>query len=156
MALPLKQGIIISLSLSFFLSFFLPVSIKCCFCQPNISVLCIMCSKSPLETYSKVLPSTSQFPPCRSLHTVGSKGRVLSVEVRDDHHRRARLNYKHWRKSWSLRRGEDWPDNVQFHKADLQTAGSLLTGWGFNSVRTASLLSSEHISPQLFPRLSVG
>lgn len=74
---------------------------------------------------------------CPSPYAVGSKGKVLSVEVRDDHHRRAALNYKRWRTSWSLRRGEDWPDNVQFLKADLQTAGPLLTGWGFNSVRTA-------------------
>ncbi|KAE8289617.1 tRNA (adenine(58)-N(1))-methyltransferase, mitochondrial [Larimichthys crocea] len=50
---------------------------------------------------------------------VGSKGSVVSVEIREDHHKRAVLNYKRWRTSWSLRRGEEWPDNVQFHKADL-------------------------------------
>ncbi|XP_012678285.2 tRNA (adenine(58)-N(1))-methyltransferase, mitochondrial [Clupea harengus] len=86
---------------------------------------------------------------------VGSKGRVLSVEVRDDHHRRARLNYKHWRKSWSLRRGEDWPDNVQFHKADLQTAGSLLTGWGFNSI-ALDMLDPQLVLPVVIPHLHPG
>lgn len=65
---------------------------------------------------------------------VGSRGRVLSVEVREDHHRRAVLNYKRWRTSWSLRRGEEWPDNVQFHNTDLCTASSLLAGRGFNAV----------------------
>lgn len=84
---------------------------------------------------------------CSCPPTVGSKGKVLSLEVRDDHHRRAALNYKRWRTSWSVRRGEDWPDNVQFLKADLQTAGPLLAGWGFNSVRTAP--PSVQISPHL-------
>ncbi|XP_034530986.1 tRNA (adenine(58)-N(1))-methyltransferase, mitochondrial [Notolabrus celidotus] len=65
---------------------------------------------------------------------VGSKGRVLSVEVREDHQKRAVLNYQRWRTAWSLRRGEEWPDNVQFHNADLSTASSLLAGQGFHSV----------------------
>lgn len=65
---------------------------------------------------------------------VGSKGSVLSVEVREDHHTRAVRNYKHWRTSWKLRRGEEWPDNVQFHNADLCTASSLLAAKGFHAV----------------------
>ncbi|XP_041966146.1 tRNA (adenine(58)-N(1))-methyltransferase, mitochondrial [Alosa sapidissima] len=86
---------------------------------------------------------------------VGSKGRVLSVEVRDDHHRRAALNYKRWRTSWSLRRGEDWPDNVQFHKADLQTAGPLLTGWGFNSM-ALDMVNPHLVLPAALPHLHPG
>lgn len=66
--------------------------------------------------------------------TVGSKGSVLSVEVRDDHHRRAVKNYSCWRASWLLRRGEEWPDNVQFLNADLCSASSLLAGQGFHAV----------------------
>ncbi|XP_029972887.1 tRNA (adenine(58)-N(1))-methyltransferase, mitochondrial [Salarias fasciatus] len=65
---------------------------------------------------------------------VGSKGSVLSVEVREDHHKRSMLNYQRWRKSWSRRRGQEWPDNVQFHNADLRTASSLLAGRGFHGV----------------------
>ncbi|TKS86269.1 tRNA (adenine(58)-N(1))-methyltransferase, mitochondrial [Collichthys lucidus] len=65
---------------------------------------------------------------------VGSKGSVVSVEIREDHHKRAVLNYNRWRTSWSLRRGEEWPDNVQFHKADLCTASPLLAGRGFHAV----------------------
>lgn len=65
---------------------------------------------------------------------VGSKGSVLSVEVREDHHRRAVKNYSRWRTSWHLRRGEEWPDNVQFHNTDLCTASSLLAGQGFHAV----------------------
>jgi len=68
------------------------------------------------------------------LSTVGFKGSVLSVEVREDHHRRAVLNYKRWRQSWSLRRGEEWPDNVQFHIHDLSEASALLANQGFHAV----------------------
>ncbi|RXN29787.1 tRNA (adenine(58)-N(1))- mitochondrial [Labeo rohita] len=65
---------------------------------------------------------------------VGHKGSVLSVEIREDHHRCSVLNYQRWRSSWSLRRGEEWPDNVQFHHGDLISARPLLEGRGFNSV----------------------
>lgn len=65
---------------------------------------------------------------------VGSKGSVLSVEIREDHHRRAVQNYRCWRTSWSVRQGEEWPDNVQFHKADLCTASPLLAGQAFHAV----------------------
>lgn len=85
---------------------------------------------------------------------VGSKGRVLSLEVREDHHKRAVLNYKRWRAAWSQRRGEEWPDNVQFLQADLSTASSFLTGQGFHSV--ALDLTSPHlvlstVTPHLHP-----
>ncbi|KAL2098470.1 hypothetical protein ACEWY4_004950 [Coilia grayii] len=86
---------------------------------------------------------------------VGSKGRVLSVEVRDDHHRRASLNYKRWRTSWSQRRGEDWPDNVQFVKADLQTAGPLLKGWGFHSI-ALDMVAPHLVLPVVVPHLHPG
>lgn len=74
---------------------------------------------------------------CMSLflsRAVGSKGSVLSVEVREDHYKRAMLNYQKWRTSWNLRRGQEWPDNVQFHNADLCKASSLLAGRGFHGV----------------------
>ncbi|XP_058254527.1 tRNA (adenine(58)-N(1))-methyltransferase, mitochondrial isoform X2 [Hemibagrus wyckioides] len=65
---------------------------------------------------------------------VGSSGSVLSVEVREDHHRRAVLNYERWRSSWSLRSGKEWPENVHFHLGDLINAAPLLAGRSFNSV----------------------
>ncbi|CAJ1074064.1 tRNA (adenine(58)-N(1))-methyltransferase%2C mitochondrial [Xyrichtys novacula] len=85
---------------------------------------------------------------------VGSKGRVLSLDIREDHHKRAVWNYNHWRTAWSLRRGEEWPDNVQFVHADLSTASSLLVGQGFHSV--ALDLPSPHLvlhtmTPHLHP-----
>ncbi|XP_030574144.1 tRNA (adenine(58)-N(1))-methyltransferase, mitochondrial [Archocentrus centrarchus] len=86
---------------------------------------------------------------------VGSKGSVLSVEVREDHYRRAKLNYKHWRTAWSLRRGEEWPDNVQFHNADLCTASSLLAGRGFHAV-ALDLINPHLVLPTVIPHLHPG
>ncbi|KAM9777881.1 LOW QUALITY PROTEIN: tRNA (adenine(58)-N(1))-methyltransferase, mitochondrial [Neosynchiropus ocellatus] len=85
---------------------------------------------------------------------VGSKGRVLSVEVREDHHKRAVLNYERWRTSWRLRHGEDWPDNVRYCVADLSTASTLLSGHGFNSVALDLInpqLVLESVTPHLHP-----
>lgn len=81
---------------------------------------------------------------------VGSKGSVMSLEVREDHHRRAVLNYNRWRTAWSLRRGEEWPDNVQFHNANICTSSSLLARQGFHAVSElreclkTQRLGSEH------------
>ncbi|XP_073321426.1 tRNA (adenine(58)-N(1))-methyltransferase, mitochondrial isoform X2 [Pagrus major] len=86
---------------------------------------------------------------------VGSKGRVLSVDVREDHIKRAALNYGHWRTSWNLRRGEEWPDNVQFHNADLCTASSLLAGWGFHAV-ALDLINPHLALPTVTPHLHPG
>ncbi|XP_073683436.1 tRNA (adenine(58)-N(1))-methyltransferase, mitochondrial [Garra rufa] len=86
---------------------------------------------------------------------VGNKGSVLSVEIREDHHRKAVLNYQRWRSSWSLRRGEEWPDNVQFHHRDLISAGPLLAGRGFNSV--ALDMVNPHLAlPAVVPHLHPG
>ncbi|XP_053291405.1 tRNA (adenine(58)-N(1))-methyltransferase, mitochondrial [Pleuronectes platessa] len=86
---------------------------------------------------------------------VGSKGSVLSVEVREDHHKRAVTNYKRWRTSWSLRRGEEWPDNVQFHIADLCTASSLLAGQAFHAV-ALDLVNPHLVLPTVIPHLYPG
>ncbi|KAG1971858.1 tRNA (adenine(58)-N(1))-methyltransferase catalytic subunit TRMT61A [Pimephales promelas] len=86
---------------------------------------------------------------------VGYKGSVLSVEIRDDHHRVAVLNYKRWRSTWSLRRGEEWPDNVHFHHGDLISAGALLAGRGFNSI--ALDMVNPHLAlPAVVPHLHPG
>ncbi|XP_056152200.1 tRNA (adenine(58)-N(1))-methyltransferase, mitochondrial isoform X2 [Lampris incognitus] len=86
---------------------------------------------------------------------VGSKGRVLSVEIREDHHIRAVQNYDRWRASWGIRREEEWPNNVQFHKADLSKASSLLSGWGFHSV-ALDILNPHLVLPTVIPHLHPG
>uniref|UniRef100_A0A1A8PP04 tRNA (adenine(58)-N(1))-methyltransferase n=1 Tax=Nothobranchius pienaari TaxID=704102 RepID=A0A1A8PP04_9TELE len=85
---------------------------------------------------------------------VGSKGSVLSLELREDHHRRAVLNYKRWRTSWALRRGHQWPDNVDFHISDLCTASELLAGRSFHSVALDLInphLALATVLPHLLP-----
>uniref|UniRef100_A0A1A8ENN7 tRNA (adenine(58)-N(1))-methyltransferase n=2 Tax=Nothobranchius korthausae TaxID=1143690 RepID=A0A1A8ENN7_9TELE len=85
---------------------------------------------------------------------VGSEGSVLSVELREDHHRRAVLNYECWRTSWALRGGHQWPDNVDFHISDLCTASELLAGRGFHSVALDLInphLALATVLPHLLP-----
>uniref|UniRef100_A0A3B4Z4G6 tRNA (adenine(58)-N(1))-methyltransferase n=1 Tax=Stegastes partitus TaxID=144197 RepID=A0A3B4Z4G6_9TELE len=86
---------------------------------------------------------------------VGSKGSVLSVEVREDHHKRAVKNYERWRKSWSVRRGEEWPDNVRFHIADLGSASSLLAGRGFHAV-ALDMVNPQLVLHNVLPHLHPG
>ncbi|XP_037550592.1 tRNA (adenine(58)-N(1))-methyltransferase, mitochondrial [Nematolebias whitei] len=86
---------------------------------------------------------------------VGAKGSVLSVEVREDHYTRAVKNYRKWRKSWGLRQGQEWPNNVQFHNTDLCDASSLLAGRGFHSV-ALDMINPHLALPIVFPHLHVG
>ncbi|XP_035259719.1 tRNA (adenine(58)-N(1))-methyltransferase, mitochondrial isoform X1 [Anguilla anguilla] len=86
---------------------------------------------------------------------VGTRGSVLSVEVREDHHRRAVANYHRWRTAWRLRRGEEWPDNVRFHNTDLRTATHLLAGQGFHSI-ALDMLNPHLVLPVVFPHLHNG
>lgn len=86
---------------------------------------------------------------------VGSKGTVLSVEVRKDHHSRSVNNYERWRSSWARRGGGEWPDNVDFHQADLCSASALLGARGFHSV-ALDLLSPQLVLPTVVPHLHPG
>ncbi|XP_008397907.1 tRNA (adenine(58)-N(1))-methyltransferase, mitochondrial [Poecilia reticulata] len=86
---------------------------------------------------------------------VGSRGSVLSIEVRQDHHRRSVKNYERWRTSWALRRGQEWPNNVEFLNADLSTASSLLAGRGFHSV-ALDLIDPHLVLPTVLPHLHPG
>ncbi|XP_015818193.1 tRNA (adenine(58)-N(1))-methyltransferase, mitochondrial isoform X1 [Nothobranchius furzeri] len=86
---------------------------------------------------------------------VGSRGSVLSVELREDHHTRAVLNYERWRTSWALRRGHEWPDNVDFHISDLCSASALLAGRGFHSV-ALDLINPHLVLATVLPHLLPG
>uniref|UniRef100_A0A1A8BTW2 tRNA (adenine(58)-N(1))-methyltransferase n=1 Tax=Nothobranchius kadleci TaxID=1051664 RepID=A0A1A8BTW2_NOTKA len=86
---------------------------------------------------------------------VGSKGSVLSVELREDHHTRAVLNYERWRTSWALRRGHEWPDNVDFHISNLCSASALLAGRGFHSV-ALDLINPHLVLATVLPHLLPG
>ncbi|XP_077477307.1 tRNA (adenine(58)-N(1))-methyltransferase, mitochondrial isoform X1 [Stigmatopora argus] len=86
---------------------------------------------------------------------VGSQGSVLSIDIREDHLRRAVLNYQRWRTSWRARKGEEWPDNVDFQHADLYTASSLLAGRAFNSV-SLDLINPQLVLTTVVPHLNSG
>ncbi|XP_061651059.1 tRNA (adenine(58)-N(1))-methyltransferase, mitochondrial [Phyllopteryx taeniolatus] len=86
---------------------------------------------------------------------VGSRGSVLSVDIREDHLRRAMLNYQRWRASWRARQGEEWPDNVEFHNADLCTASSLLARRAFTAV-ALDLINPHLVLPTVIPHLHPG
>ncbi|KAG7271780.1 hypothetical protein CRUP_002047 [Coryphaenoides rupestris] len=86
---------------------------------------------------------------------VGSKGTVLSVEVREDHLGRAVKNYNRWRLTWGRRRGVEWPDNVDFRLADLCSASPLLEGRGFHSV-ALDLIHPHLVLPTVVPHLHCG
>uniref|UniRef100_A0A3B5LZQ6 tRNA (adenine(58)-N(1))-methyltransferase n=1 Tax=Xiphophorus couchianus TaxID=32473 RepID=A0A3B5LZQ6_9TELE len=81
---------------------------------------------------------------------VGSRGSVLSIEVREDHHRRSVKNYERWRTSWALRRGQKWPNNVEFLNADLSTASCFLLQVALD------LIHPHLVLPTVLPHLHPG
>lgn len=86
---------------------------------------------------------------------VGYKGSVLSVEIREDHHKRSVLNYQRWLNTWRRRRGQEWPDNVHFHHGDIISAGPLLAGRGLNSV-ALDMINPHLALPVVVPHLHPG
>ncbi|KAM9787933.1 tRNA (adenine(58)-N(1))-methyltransferase, mitochondrial [Syngnathus typhle] len=86
---------------------------------------------------------------------VGPRGSVLSIDIREDHLKRAMLNYQRWRAAWRPRQGEEWPDNVRFHKADLCAASPLLARRAFDAV-ALDLISPQLVLPTVIPHLHPG